>query len=265
MSEEVKNYEKAEADYMSGMKYKDIASKYGVSLDTVKSWKKRYGWNRKKGAHKNEKVCTQNQTEKRENKKPVSEEVVEVLENDELTDKQRLFCIIYTRCFNATKAYQKAFNVKYETAAVNGHRMLRNAKIKNEIENLKQNKLNRELLKEEDIVQMYIDILYADITDYVDTRHNLINLNNPLADGRLIKKVSFGKQDSIELMDKMAALKWLSDHMDLATEKQKLEIDSLKRKLGDGEEDEAEKKQKKTNMQSLLEQMQGTRQEDICE
>ena len=47
---------KAEADYMSGMKYKDIAEKYNVSLNTVKSWKKRYAWDRsgdaKKGAHK---------------------------------------------------------------------------------------------------------------------------------------------------------------------------------------------------------------------
>lgn len=53
-------YELAEQDYMNGMKYKEIADKYGVSLNTVKSWKKRYNWDRKgctqkkkKGAHKN--------------------------------------------------------------------------------------------------------------------------------------------------------------------------------------------------------------------
>ena len=53
-------HELAEQDYMNGMKYKDIADKYGVSLNTVKSWKKRYNWDRKgctqkkkKGAHKN--------------------------------------------------------------------------------------------------------------------------------------------------------------------------------------------------------------------
>ena len=53
-------YELAEQDYMIGMKYKDIADKYGVSLNTVNSWKKRYNWDRKgctqkkkKGAHKN--------------------------------------------------------------------------------------------------------------------------------------------------------------------------------------------------------------------
>lgn len=56
---EAQNYVLAEQDYMSGMKYKDIAAKYGVTLNTVKSWKVRYKWD-KKGVHtKSEKVCTQ--------------------------------------------------------------------------------------------------------------------------------------------------------------------------------------------------------------
>ena len=37
-------------DYMDGMRYQDIANKYGVSINTVKSWKQRNGWNRKKAA-----------------------------------------------------------------------------------------------------------------------------------------------------------------------------------------------------------------------
>ena len=41
-------------DYLTGMKYKDIAAKYNISIDTVKSWKTRYNWQR-------EKVCTQNE------------------------------------------------------------------------------------------------------------------------------------------------------------------------------------------------------------
>ena len=47
MNEE-KNYILAESDYVAGMKYKDIAAKYGVSINTVKSWKKRYAWSRNK-------------------------------------------------------------------------------------------------------------------------------------------------------------------------------------------------------------------------
>lgn len=59
--------QQAEADYMSGMKYKEIAEKYGVTMNTVKSWKTRYQWARgdKKSVHtKKKKVCTQKQRNK---------------------------------------------------------------------------------------------------------------------------------------------------------------------------------------------------------
>ncbi|KEK25705.1 P27 family phage terminase small subunit [Bacillus gaemokensis] len=39
-------HELAYDDYLSGMKYKDIADKYSVSINTVKSWKKRHNWQR---------------------------------------------------------------------------------------------------------------------------------------------------------------------------------------------------------------------------
>ncbi|MFK4380140.1 uncharacterized protein YjcR [Bacillus sp. RC218] len=55
-------HELAQEDYMQGMKYKDIAEKRDVSINTVKSWKTRYKWNRK-GVHtKDEKVRTQKKT-----------------------------------------------------------------------------------------------------------------------------------------------------------------------------------------------------------
>lgn len=65
LNEEVRR--QAEEDYMSGMKYKEIAEKHGVTINTVKSWKTRYQWSRdnKKGVHtKKKKVCTQKQKEK---------------------------------------------------------------------------------------------------------------------------------------------------------------------------------------------------------
>lgn len=256
MANEAKKNELAEADYVSGMKYKDIAEKYGVSINTVKSWKKRYAWCRE-GAHKNKKRCTQNDGNKNVKKEPSAVEVEAVMENGELTDKQRLFCVLYTRCFNATKAYQKAYGVDYATAASNGYRMMENDGVKNEIMRLKKNRLNREMLSEEDVVQMYINILYADIGDYLDKKHNMINLSGPCADGRLIKKVSFGKTDSIELLDKMAALKWLADHMDLATERQRAEIELLRAKAAreDAGDDEAED-------DGFLDALNGSAQED---
>ncbi|MFR1309637.1 MAG: helix-turn-helix domain-containing protein [Gallintestinimicrobium sp.] len=55
--------EQAFRDYQEGMKYKEIAEKYGVSLSTVKSWASRY-WKKvatlkKKVATKREKGCNQ--------------------------------------------------------------------------------------------------------------------------------------------------------------------------------------------------------------
>lgn len=48
----VKKYELAKDDYEKGLKYREIAEKYGVSISTVKSWKSRY-WSREKVATKN--------------------------------------------------------------------------------------------------------------------------------------------------------------------------------------------------------------------
>lgn len=81
--------EQAEQDYMAGMKYKDIAAKYDVTLNTVKSWKTRGKWVREKGAHKNGPV----------------EEVQEVVDHPEiddygLTPKQRKFADEYIRIGN---------------------------------------------------------------------------------------------------------------------------------------------------------------------
>lgn len=64
MDGEVKatNAELAYQDYLKGMKYKEISEKYGVTINTVKSWKTRYKWSKdgKKSVHtKTKKVCTQ--------------------------------------------------------------------------------------------------------------------------------------------------------------------------------------------------------------
>lgn len=142
--------EQAFRDYQEGMKYKEIAEKYGVSLSTVKSWASRY-WKKgcnleeKKLQPKGKKVAT-----KEKSKRAVAEDVGQVLENADLTDKQRLFCLYYVRCFNATKAYQKAYGSSYDVANSEGYRLLVNPCIRDEIMRLKQNRLNRELLDEHD-------------------------------------------------------------------------------------------------------------------
>lgn len=245
--------EKALALFKQGMKLVDIAQQLGVKEGTVRSWKNRYEWNAT--LRKNEcNVALQKESKKRAKKEDAVTEVKEILENDELTDKQRLFCIYYIRCFNATKAYQKAYGCSYEVAAVNGSRMLRNAKIKEEIFRLKQDRMNREFLSEADIFQKYMDIAFADMTDYAEfgndtftdpdtgekVPYSFVNLKDSKSvDGTLISEVSKGKDGAkIKLADKMKALQWLSDHMDLATEEQRYKIAVMKSKVQGMDDDE---------------------------
>ena len=216
---------------MNGLKYKEIAEKYDVTINTVKSWKTRYNWNRKgqKSVHtKKKKVCTQNTAS--------FDEVKQVVEEDDLTDEQRLFCIYYVRCFNATKAYMKAYGVKYNVAAVSGCRLLQKENIRKCITELKQNRLNREMLSEEDIFQKYMDIAFADISEYLDFgSKKSVNFgtlkNSDDVDGTLISeiKMSHGKTESIsiKLLDRMRALDWLANHMDMATSEQRARIKLL--------------------------------------
>lgn len=243
MNEE-KNYILAESDYVAGMKYKDIAAKYGVSMNTVKSWKKRYAWSRNKKTGCIQKGCTQNKKGAHK-KEAVAEDVSQVVINDELTDQQQLFCLYQSRMFNYTKAYMKAYpGCTYASAAVLGSRLMKNPVIRKEIEQLKQNHMNREMLKQEDIFQKYMDIAFADMNDYIsfgqeeiDTDYGPKKVNSVRLkeskdiDGTLITEVKQGRDGvSVKLADRMKAIDWLADHMDIATAEQKAKIEQIRAK-----------------------------------
>lgn len=165
-SEVVENYEKAEKDYMTGMKYKDIAEKYGTTINTVKSWKKRYGWNRKEGAHKKEKVCTQNKRSASAPRVEIDDATKETLQNENLTPEQQMFCIYYSRTFNATQSYQKAYGCSYETALRTGPRLMKNVGVRTEIERLREIKRQQIIMGEDDVVELQMRIAFADMGDY---------------------------------------------------------------------------------------------------
>ena len=222
------NYELAENDYMSGMKYKDIADKYGVTLNTVKSWKKRYAWDRKKCAHKNEKVCTQNKQNKAVNKEPVADEVESVLQNTELTEKQRLFCVLLVKYRNQVKAYQKAFECSYENACRNASTLRKNKEIDKYYNLLLEEYRSGIDIEIRDLFQWYLDIARADINNYVEIKKGRVILkDSEKFDGTVVKKISTGKVTSIELKDSIKAMDWLSEHIGIASEKQKAELELL--------------------------------------
>lgn len=254
--------------YEQGILLKDIAEQLDMPEGTVRSWKKRYDWDNAT-LQKPECNVAKESARKKKVQQAVAADTASVSENPELNEKQRLFCLYYVRCFNAVKAYQKAYGCSYETACGHGHELLKKVKIIAEINRLKQSRLNRELLDEHDIFQKYMDIAFADITDFVEFgqeeeyvigQFGLVQVEDPVTgkkaplkqkvntvrfresdsiDGTLITEVKNGKNGaSIKLADRMKALEWLAEHMDIATEEQKARIAVLKMKsAGDEPED----------------------------
>lgn len=261
---------KALSLYQKGYKLVDIAKELDIPPGTVRRWKKTYNWDNSERSEKENdksersvsKKSKENEKKKRK-EKAIAEEVKEVLENTELTDKQRLFCVIYAKCMNATKSYLKVYGCSYETAMVNGCNLLRNTKIKEQIDLLLGAECNKEFLKRS-ILQKYIDIALADITDFLEFGQEEVPVMGPFGpiidkktkkeitkvinvvrfkesseiDGTLLSEVKQGKDGaSIKLLDKMKAIEFLAKYsglLDTVTkekleiEKQKLEIAKIK-------------------------------------
>lgn len=241
------NYELAEKDYQAGMKYKDIASKYNVTLNTVKSWKTRYKW--KKDAEEKEsaeKVCTQNKSmhtlEKgAENKISNEDKDFEYVdEEDRLTDKQRVFCYCYYENFNATQAAIKA-GYSEKTAAEQGCRLLKNIKVKEFLEKLREIYRTEFLLTQERVMNRHVQIALSDMRDFI-TEDGKLRSNY---DGTLVKKLTIRsstysdgevvKEDravTIELEDRKHSLNLITKKLNLDPDtniaKERLEIEKEK-------------------------------------
>jgi phage terminase small subunit len=248
---------KAKSLYLNdGRQLVEIADILGVAPGTVRSWKNRYKWD--DATQRDKRNVAE---EKKQKKDRIPPAVKSVMENDDLTDQQKEFCLLFSRSFNATQSYLKAFGSTYNTARTEGSRLLAKPSIKTEITRLKEERYTRAYLSEEDIFQRYMDIAFSDIGDYVWFGREMVPVMGPfgplmekLPDGTeqplmkeinsvrfreasevdtsLLAEVKQGKDgSSIKLMDRMKALEWLADHMDIATEKQKLELQLIKTQI----------------------------------
>lgn len=246
----MENYEKAEQDYISGMKYKDIAEKYGTTINTVKSWKKRYSWSREEGAHKIEKVCTQKNKSAPKKKTPIDDGTKATLQNDDLTPEQQMFCIYYSRTFNATQSYLNAYGCSYDVANAKGPLLVVKDSIHREIERLKEIKRQQIVAGADDIVELQMRIAFADIGNYVSFGQkevtdietdetymvSVVDLKESKnTDTQLIQEVKRGKDGvSVKLADKQKAIDWLSRYFLVhPDDKYKAEFDKKRAEVKD--------------------------------
>lgn len=200
-------HEDAYQDYMHGMKYRDIAEKYDVSVSAVKSWATRY-WKvattEKKLQPKPKRVATKSSIKKKL--------LNSVDTNDELTEKRRLFCVYYATSYNATQAYIKAYGSSKNTAMVEGCKLLKSPKIQDEIKRL------RDILRTDidiglpDMLRYCLKVVNVDIGDYVVLKNGFVKIRSgESCDTSLIDEV---KETNSGISIKLADKKWAWDKIE---------------------------------------------------
>ena len=238
--------------YKGGMQLVDIADQIGCSPATIRTWKNRYKWDN--GG--SETFQKKSETKRNVSKKKIRDETTlddgtkETLQNDDLTPEQQIFCIYYSRTFNAAQSYQKAYGCSYESAIANGSRLLTNDKVRAEIERLKEIKRQQIVAGADDIVELQMRIAFADIGNYVSFGQkevtdietdetymvSVVDLKESKnTDTQLIQEVKRGKDGvSVKLADKQKAIDWLSKYFLVhPDDKYKAEFDKKRAEVSD--------------------------------
>ncbi|RNC62771.1 MAG: hypothetical protein AWM53_01990 [Candidatus Dichloromethanomonas elyunquensis] len=248
--------ERAKILFEQGERLIDISDKLKINYNTIKQWCNRGKW-------KKPKKVTKKVTPKIKNVPLAKNDNKSLIEDNGLTEKQRLFCLYWVNNRNATQSYLKAYGCNYAVAAVEGHRNLTKPKIKDEINRLRELKKESIMIDENDIIEKYMRIAFSDLTDFIEVKTEqvpMMSSDGPIMipdpdtgelkhmmqtvnmltlktsdqiDGALISEIRQGKQGvSIKLEDRQKALKWLADFFGMNPEhKHRVEYDAKKLQL----------------------------------
>ena len=148
-----------------------------------------------------------------------------------LTEKQIKFCEVYVLNYNISIALRKA-GYESETSGA-AYRIRQKPGCKRYIQWLKARMLHDTLVTGADIINQWIKIAFADMTDFVDVNKFGIALK-PVRemDGQLVKSIKSGRDGiSIELYDKLKALDSLAKYTDDMPKDYKQRIEERKLEL----------------------------------
>ena len=232
-------------DYMAGCKQKEIAAKYNVSINTVKSWYNRI-WKRwKVDGHQSaaeaagaemgaraEKVCTPKEKSVHTKKgahrdaADLDKAMLESVEaNEELNDERGLFCYFVAAGYSDVKAYMNAYKCSYENARRHAYILRKNEEVNAEIARLKEIVVTcGDVPTASEVMERYAKLFYAKPSDFIDygteereteegatTKRNYLRFKDPSQiDEEIISSVALGKDGAKIEIPKDKALDFLA-------------------------------------------------------
>lgn len=219
-------WELAELDYVAGMKYREIAEKYGVSINTVKSWKVRHSWDRKgdgprkrKRAHTMRiKARTQKAREQEERDEEKRKAIRALVKVDKINERQRLFALYYFQTHNATASYQRAYGCTRAAASASAYKLLKNPVIVAAIRELQADRDATLLLTAGDVVELYMRIAFTDYSDLLDFSERNVRIKDlEQADTQLFESFQINDHGGVafKTANRMKALQWLASYFEL--------------------------------------------------
>lgn len=140
----------------------DIAAELNLKPSQIRKWKSQDKWDEQMNG--NVTIAKRSVTNVKNPK--TKEKLKEILEDEELTEKERLFCLYYVKYFNGTQAALKAGYSK-DGAHVQASRLLRRERVSSYIKELKGELVENVFVEAMDVLKEYIKIAFADITNYV--------------------------------------------------------------------------------------------------
>lgn len=244
----------AQTMYEYGHTYKEIAEKAGVSVNTLRSWIRREHWKRNKGATTTTNATTTAKNAATNAHKRKHGATTNKLHKNAATDERwKEFSELYLRTLNATQSYMTVYKVKYNTAMVNGSRLLSNAKVQEYLQQLKAEHQSQLFIDTQDLLQEEAKIAKADLSNVlnvvkveqerIDPEGNTVQDidGNPIidrynelymkesdeVDWSIISEVHRGKDGLVvKLHDKQKAIETLLKQ--LPNPKNELELEKLK-------------------------------------
>ncbi|MFA2589973.1 terminase small subunit [Bacillus mobilis] len=223
----------------------EIAEDLGKSISLIRKWKSKDKWDENITGNitTGKKVITKVENPKTKKK------LKEILDDEELSEKERLFCLYYVKYFNGTQAALKAGYSK-DGAHVQASRLLRRERVSSYIKELKGELVENVFVEAMDVLKEYIKIAFADITNYLnfgqreitfqdDDGNEVTRLVNfvdlyeaDMVDGSIITEVKQGRDGiSVKLADKMKALDKLAQYFDLVPDNFKRKIEEERHKM----------------------------------
>jgi phage terminase small subunit len=207
---------------LTGLTIKQI-DKYRIKDKWEERWQKQKVEEQEKIAQGVKGTGTKNELEDAE-----LNQIQLILDQSGLPPKRELFVLYYLQTYNHKQAAIKA-GFSARSASSRGSEVLLDPRVHEALERIKAVMSKSLYLSARDIVDEYIKVAFADITDYVQFDKQSVNLkDSEQVDGSLITEVKQGRDGiTIKLADKMKALERLEKLFEIMPDR-KLQLEKEK-------------------------------------